>query len=81
LYNQTVACKPGDGLFAFKNKQGTHYFVSLFKDIRHVRFRKYLFWDLPVKKLDLNRNQKLIPERVFTGGNIIVFGYSTDQDK
>jgi hypothetical protein len=38
-----------------------------------IRLRKSLFWDVPVNNLDLDKNKRLILERVFTRGNIDEF--------
>ena len=38
-----------------------------------IRFRKSLFWDLPVDSLDLEKNKRLILERVFSRGNLNEF--------
>jgi hypothetical protein len=40
---------------------------------KKVRLRKSLFWDVPANSLDLDRNKRLILERVFTRGNIEEF--------
>ena len=34
-----------------------------------IRFRKSLLWDLPAGVLDLEKNKRLILERVFSRGN------------
>lgn len=38
-----------------------------------VRLRKSLIWDVPAHTLDLNKNKRLILERVFSRGNIDEF--------
>ena len=38
-----------------------------------IRLRKSLFWDVPANSLDLDKNKKLILERVFTRGEIEEF--------
>ena len=38
-----------------------------------IRLRKSLFWDVPSHTLDLDRNKRLILERVFSRGNIDEF--------
>jgi hypothetical protein len=38
-----------------------------------MRFRKSLFWDVPVDTLDMDRNKRLILERVFSRGNLEEF--------
>jgi hypothetical protein len=38
-----------------------------------IRLRKSLFWDVPENNLDLDKNKRLILERVFTRGNIEEF--------
>lgn len=41
------------------------------KDIIHeLYFRKSFFWDVPLEKLNLITNKRLIIERVFSRGNI-----------
>lgn len=35
-----------------------------------LSFREALFWDLPVKDIDLKNHQRLIIERVFARGNL-----------
>jgi hypothetical protein len=47
----------------------THYIEIAGKD-KKIRFRRSLFWDVPVSALDLDRNRRLILERVFSRGNI-----------
>lgn len=38
-----------------------------------VRLRQSLFWDVPPQTLDLDKNKRLILERVFSRGNIDEF--------
>ena len=40
---------------------------------KKIRFRKSLFWDVPASALDLDKNRRLILERVFSRGNIEEF--------
>ena len=41
------------------------------KDNNHELYlRKSLFWDVPMEKLNLNTNKRLIIERVFSRGNM-----------
>ena len=40
---------------------------------KKIRFRKSLFWDVPTKALDLEKNRRLILERVFSRGNVEEF--------
>ena len=40
---------------------------------KKIRLRKSLFWDVPPLTLDLDKNKRLILERVFTRGNIEEF--------
>ncbi len=40
---------------------------------KKIRFRKSLFWDVPPHTLDLDKNKRLILERVFSRGNIEEF--------
>jgi hypothetical protein len=40
---------------------------------KKIRFRRSLFWDVPVSTLDLDKNRRLILERVFSRGNIEEF--------
>jgi hypothetical protein len=40
---------------------------------KKIRFRRSLFWDVPARALDLDKNRRLILERVFTRGNIEEF--------
>ena len=38
-----------------------------------LRLRKSLFWDVPANALDLEKNRRLILERVFSRGNLEEF--------
>jgi hypothetical protein len=38
-----------------------------------IRFRRSLFWDVPASALDMDKNRRLILERVFSRGNIEEF--------
>ena len=40
---------------------------------KKIRFRRSLFWDVPADALDLDKNRRLILERVFSRGNIEEF--------
>jgi hypothetical protein len=40
---------------------------------KKIRFRRSLFWDVPASALDLDKNRRLILERVFSRGNIEEF--------
>jgi hypothetical protein len=40
---------------------------------KKIRLRRSLFWDVPASALDLDKNRRLILERVFTRGNIEEF--------
>jgi len=40
---------------------------------KKIRFRRSLFWDVPVSALNLDKNRRLILERVFSRGNIEEF--------
>lgn len=40
---------------------------------KKIRFRRSLFWDVPESTLDLDKNRRLILERVFSRGNIEEF--------
>jgi antitoxin HigA-1 len=44
--------------------------IVLKDNIHELYLRKSLFWDVPMEKLDLNTNRRLIIERVFSRGNI-----------
>ncbi len=50
----------------------THY-IELGGKQNRVRLRKSLFWDVPADTLDLDRNRRLILERVFSRGNMEEF--------
>jgi hypothetical protein len=43
------------------------------KGKKKIRFRRSLFWDVPAGTLDLDKNRRLILERVFSRGNIEEF--------
>ena len=40
---------------------------------KQIRLRRSLFWDIPANSLDLDKNKRLILERVFTRGDIEEF--------
>jgi hypothetical protein len=42
---------------------------------KKIRFRKSLFWDVPAQALDMDKNRRLILERVFSRGNIEEFRF------
>jgi hypothetical protein len=48
-------------------------YIEIGKNNRKIRLRKSLFWDVPSHSLDLERNRRLILERVFSRGNIEEF--------
>ena len=49
-----------------------------------IRLRKSLFWDVPTNSLDLDKNKRMILERVFARGNIeefrLVNGYYSREE-
>ncbi|MCF8224911.1 MAG: hypothetical protein K9J30_03430 [Bacteroidales bacterium] len=38
-----------------------------------LKFRRALFWDIPIKNINLKKNKRLIIERIFSRGNLSEF--------
>ncbi len=48
----------------------SHSYITLEDRGERVRLRRSLFWDVPEKEIDLQRNKRLVIERVFSRGDI-----------
>jgi hypothetical protein len=48
-------------------------YIEIGEKNKKIRLRKSLIWDVPTHTLDLDKNKRLILERVFSRGNIDEF--------
>ena len=60
-------------LYIFDTTEVDTHYVKIGGKENKIQLRRSLFWDVPADALDLDKNRRLILERVFSRGNIEEF--------